>query len=689
MRCCNLHNRTSRSEPITKLIAICQKEKSVFDKCQIPININENLIMKLQFDDSCIRDMDQNVNKKSKTYDTFIKTYKKFNADELQGILSTSVRQIKDYVLLCVPCIGCRTSIDSFIKTLINYRHQALEPLIIDEKGSFAMKSCYISYPDYIYTLFYIHASKLNSFIGSISKSKKNRRCNLHSLDKTKFIIDWELVWNSMDSECRNQVTLVKAHSLLDTLENYLYKHRFCAECKLKVLEAYHFLFNSHDNRYRIRKGFSPALYEGLRSCNNDEHIHIQADKDFVSNLISRAQSEIQEGDHERHARTLEIAQEEILICIGINLFEKFDTIYRLVRAEEQTWQLLFYISIDYLRLNFERSMFGKQDFNTTLNTLCKEFDVTNEMNIHRKQKRQNKKSRRQIKTNEEKDINIINKVDDNDNKDDKLQIHRRTIGSCSCLCQSCNEQSDVSSTIHRNELSKSQSCSSPISSTVEYSSRHTSSEYKISQSSSNETLLSSVSTQDCVSRETNLDKEPKSIGDECLISPSISSIRCSSARTDLGYSSEQDDTCSSTACDACLTDVLHCCPLHRVDENSTEKLSLTNGIDSNHCCVSKTVADSTKTIELCDITRKHKLKLQLCDQYPFFNMDLKQTWDETIPASIENSTFISDDDFQEFLLCNNRLEMRRAQLREDFKLKFQIWQQQTILKFSFKNWCK
>ncbi|CAF5208701.1 unnamed protein product, partial [Rotaria magnacalcarata] len=75
------------------------------------------------------------------------------------------------------------------------------------------------------------------------------------------------------------------------------------------------------------------------------------------------------------------------------------------------------------------------------------------------------------------------------------------------------------------------------------------------------------------------------------------------------------------------LTDVLHCCPLHRVDENSTEKLSLTNGIDSNHCCVSKTVADSTKTIELCDITRKHKLKLQLCDQYPFFNMDLKQTW--------------------------------------------------------------
>lgn len=39
---------------------------------------------------------------------------------------------------------------------------------------------------------------------------------------------------------------------------------RFCAECKLKVLEAYHFLFNNHDNAYRNRKGFSSVLYQGM-----------------------------------------------------------------------------------------------------------------------------------------------------------------------------------------------------------------------------------------------------------------------------------------------------------------------------------------------------------------------------------------------------------------------------------------
>lgn len=46
MRCCNLHNRIPRSEPITKLIGICQNEQTIlFDKCQIPVNIDDNIIV--------------------------------------------------------------------------------------------------------------------------------------------------------------------------------------------------------------------------------------------------------------------------------------------------------------------------------------------------------------------------------------------------------------------------------------------------------------------------------------------------------------------------------------------------------------------------------------------------------------------------------------------------------------------
>jgi hypothetical protein len=48
-------------------------------------------------------------------------------------------------------------SIDNFTKTILEYRHQALEPIIINEKDLFILKKSYHSCPDTIYSLFYIH----------------------------------------------------------------------------------------------------------------------------------------------------------------------------------------------------------------------------------------------------------------------------------------------------------------------------------------------------------------------------------------------------------------------------------------------------------------------------------------------------------------------------------------------------
>ncbi len=37
---------------------------------------------------------------------------------------------------------------------------------------------------------------------------------------------DWEIVWDAMNKECRDEVTLVEANCLLDTIENYLRKYK-------------------------------------------------------------------------------------------------------------------------------------------------------------------------------------------------------------------------------------------------------------------------------------------------------------------------------------------------------------------------------------------------------------------------------------------------------------------------------
>lgn len=61
----------------------------------------------------------------------------------------------------------------------------------------------------------------------------------------------------------------------------------------------------------------------------------------------------------ERHAKTIDIAQEEVLTCLGIHLYERLHRIWQKLRAEEQTWQMLFYLGVDALRKSFEVKTVG------------------------------------------------------------------------------------------------------------------------------------------------------------------------------------------------------------------------------------------------------------------------------------------------------------------------------------------
>lgn len=64
-------------------------------------------------------------------------------------------------------------------------------------------------------------------------------------------------------------------------------------------------------------KGYVSTLYAGIKRCIPDKHIHLQTKTDYIAKLISRAEPELLGSRRERHAKTLEIAQEEVLTCIG------------------------------------------------------------------------------------------------------------------------------------------------------------------------------------------------------------------------------------------------------------------------------------------------------------------------------------------------------------------------------------
>lgn len=265
---------------------------------------------------------------------------------------------------------------------------------------------------------FFFNRLKLKNLIETIPKSKKNRRCLIHSLDKTRSLkykwnlFSWYLDFHeyfiiaSGNPFGKSWLTNVEMKSL--QLNSVLYSQqlkliyenlstinwifyfvfytiefcflsflRFCSECRLKVLEAYDLLIDDCDCKRQETKGFCSVLYEGIedswwwwisnkpkhivvlgfRSCLNEKHIHIDCRKDFICNLINRAEIEIQGGRRERHAKTIDVAQEEILTCIGIHLFEKFEKLHRSMKSEEQIWKMIFSIGIDCLRLSMHKKI--------------------------------------------------------------------------------------------------------------------------------------------------------------------------------------------------------------------------------------------------------------------------------------------------------------------------------------------
>lgn len=74
-----------------------------------------------------------------------------------------------------------------------------------------------------IVDVIFIHLIKQKLF----SKYSPVEKCSFVLIDVLHRSSDWQIIWDMMDKECRDEITLVESDQLLDALENYLHKHRF------------------------------------------------------------------------------------------------------------------------------------------------------------------------------------------------------------------------------------------------------------------------------------------------------------------------------------------------------------------------------------------------------------------------------------------------------------------------------
>ncbi|XP_018586932.1 gametogenetin-binding protein 2 isoform X1 [Scleropages formosus] len=386
---------------MARLVAVCRDgdEDFPFLSRQIPLYIDDALTMVMEFSDNMLNLESHQIN--SLQMKQFIQDHGMLKQHDLNIAMMVTSREVFSALSQMVPCVGCRRSVERLFSQLVESGNPALEPLVVGSSGELSVTRTCMADAKKLYTLFYVHGSKLNDMIDAIPKSKKNKRCQLHSLDTHKpkpLGGSWMDVWELMSQECRDEVVLIDSACLLETLETYLRKHRFCTDCKNKVLRAYNILVGELD--CSKEKGYCAALYEGLRCCPHERHIHVCCETDFIAHLLGRAEPEFAGGyeRRERHAKTIDIAQEEVLTCLGIHLYERLHRIWQKLRAEEQTWHMLFYLGVDALRKSFEMAVEKVQGI-SRLEQLCEELSEEERVReMKQEKKRQKRKNRRKNK---------------------------------------------------------------------------------------------------------------------------------------------------------------------------------------------------------------------------------------------------------------------------------------------------
>lgn len=129
-------------------------------------------------------------------------------------------------------------------------------------------------------------------------------------------------------------------------------------------------------------------MYTGIKRCIADQHIHLPTITNYIGTIIGRSLPEdtgkyeflrhllrrkvlLQEesekcemGFRERHAKTMEVAQEEVLTCLGMCMAERLHKVHRRVKEEETVCRVLAAVAVDALSRNFKVMLIGENNVN-------------------------------------------------------------------------------------------------------------------------------------------------------------------------------------------------------------------------------------------------------------------------------------------------------------------------------------
>ena len=165
---------------MARLVAVFHDEETRLEERQIPLLVDDALAMVLQFDNPCSLCEGNAVSSStsgnasstslgscggsvgvSKGLQRFVQRFEKLSSSEKESALTVEGKEVFQNLAQMFPCVGCRRSVERMFNDVKDYEHNALHPLFVNASYKLTLSNDYKLDPKLIYSLFYVHGSKV------------------------------------------------------------------------------------------------------------------------------------------------------------------------------------------------------------------------------------------------------------------------------------------------------------------------------------------------------------------------------------------------------------------------------------------------------------------------------------------------------------------------------------------------
>jgi len=315
------------------------------------------------------------INQPTKTEEgQFLKKFLMLEEKELETAFRIRNNELFEVLNQLVPCVGCRRSSEIFYQQMVengSCGKPPLYPICVDKNGTMTLAKERVN-KTFLCSLFYCPSVKMQTMLESLRKCKAGKRCSLHSIDsqRLKCVNASSDVWDYINGKFQNDSIIIEAKTVVETIEQYSHRHRFCTECKSKIMMAYNLLIGEADRRKE--RGFIPHLYEGIKFVKENRYFHVSCKSNYFDTLVGN-EDILGTFHHERHAKTMEMAQQEVLACFGICVYDHVQRLQNRLREQKQTLDIIMCVAIQAFRRSFDRAVENKLGV-SQLELLCEEL---------------------------------------------------------------------------------------------------------------------------------------------------------------------------------------------------------------------------------------------------------------------------------------------------------------------------